>query len=268
MNFSLSIPYFFCFYFSLWSIQGLFGAVWEDDVNIPSRTLDSRANSIGLTPPRSCGTCPRAPHTTACLSACRSELSSLHNPTPPLHSPPHSHSPSSPVRSSSLTHRTSSIQQRTARTLSPGECVCVCGGHRATCPQRGDGEEEEGAPGTRRWRQAGPWLLDRSDRCGSPVGFCCRRLVSSALGLKVRWTPIFFSPPLIVQLYCCCCWKRPEKRTRKSVVANKVKHNIKNCSKNVCFYKSGHIAKLRPVIAQCLTHTKWDLIRQYVKICV
>lgn len=55
-------------------------------------------------------------------------------------------------------------------------------GHRATCTQRGDGE---GAPGARWWRR-GPWLqLSRLDRCGSPVGFCCRRLVSSALRLKV-----------------------------------------------------------------------------------
>jgi len=42
----------------------------EEDVTIPSRALDSRANSIGLTPPRSCGTCPQAFLTTARVSAC------------------------------------------------------------------------------------------------------------------------------------------------------------------------------------------------------
>lgn len=67
---------------------------WEDDVNIPSRTLDSRANSIGLTPPCSCGTCPQAFHTTACLSEClvlSDGASSLHNPPPPP--PPQSLTP-------------------------------------------------------------------------------------------------------------------------------------------------------------------------------
>lgn len=49
---------------------GAYSAREGDDVNIPSRALDSRANSIGLTPPCSCGTCPRAPRATSRPSAC------------------------------------------------------------------------------------------------------------------------------------------------------------------------------------------------------
>lgn len=108
-----------------------------------------------------------------------------------------SHSPSSSVRSS-LTHRSSRSSSSSTPGLFPGSVESV---HRATCSQRGDAG---GAPGARRCRR-GPWLQpdgpDRSDRCGSPVGFCCRRLVSSALELKVRCATqrmIFFSHSLLL----------------------------------------------------------------------
>lgn len=89
----------------------------------------------------------------------------------------YSHSPPSPTSSSSLVHRTSS------GTLffcpPPGEC-----GHRATCTQWGDAE---GALGARGWHRGPCFQAYGADRCGSsPVGFCCRRPVSSAPGLKVR----------------------------------------------------------------------------------
>lgn len=69
----------------------------EEDVTIPSRALDSRANSIGLTPPRSCGTCPQAFLTTARVSACPVLSGGARALST---SPPPSHSPASPVRSS------------------------------------------------------------------------------------------------------------------------------------------------------------------------
>lgn len=81
---------YFLFYSSLSDTFRGYSEQEEDDVNIPSRTLDSRAHSIGLTPPCSCGTCPQAFHTTACLSAClvlSNRASSLY--TPPVTHPHH-----------------------------------------------------------------------------------------------------------------------------------------------------------------------------------
>lgn len=134
---------------------------------------------MGLTPPCVFGTLSA----TVCLSVCLSPPAGVCSaPLPPsslsLSLLVQSLTPS-PTRSSSLVHRTSS---RTLFFLPPGER-----GLRATCTQRGDAE---GALRARGWHR-GPCLRPCGpDRCGSPpVGFCCRRPVSSAPGHKVRRAP-------------------------------------------------------------------------------